>query len=147
MAVEPTPQRAATVRFVSRVRVLSSLEHEGRIGTLSYRDSSAEEALVKLDGDDKFMKFPLSQLEACDAVKAATPPCAARSVPGASERPPPPADVFKDITNADGQPPPRPSRQRKQTKRAAEAAQAAPPKTKKQKKDVGDSVWDHCPST
>ena len=23
---------------------------------------------MKLDGDDKFMKFPLSQLEACDAV-------------------------------------------------------------------------------
>ena len=29
----------------------------------------------------------------------------------------------------------------------AVAEEAAPQKTKKQKTDVGDSVWDHCPST
>ena len=61
------------------------------------------------------MKFPLSQLGVRQAVKTVTAALRQpRSVPGASERPPPPADVFKDITNADGQPPPRPSRQRNQ---------------------------------
>ena len=96
MEVKPTPP--PRVRLVSRVRVLAG-EHDGRIGTLVYPDSSAEELIVRLDGDDKFMKFPLSQLEACDAVKAATPPCAARSVPGASERPPDTRDRRHKLLN------------------------------------------------
>ena len=81
------------------------------------------------------------------------PTAPARAAPAKRKRPVP-EDVLEELpANALEQTRPakrvrKPSTRKRDADEAAIAEEAAPrPKKKKQKTDVGDSVWDHCPST
>ena len=77
----------------------------------------------------------------------AGPPVLARDEPAADEQPPLKGLSERPANAADSAPTRKPL-QRKPSRKIEEAAPAEKAqKKKKQKKDVGDSVWDHCPST
>ena len=122
--------------------------YEGRYGAVRWIDEEAQEATVAFYCTRRTVSVVWHHLKAASIIATPAP---ARDEAAADERPRSKGLAKRSVNTPDPPPPKRTARERKPPKRIVEAAEAAEEaaqkKKKKQKTDVGDSVWDHCPST